>query len=338
MVLISFGLHDLVCADNAHFTEFGNHNTFLSTPEVIDVRTSLDGFSDSQGFADFSLPLSDQGFSDFDELNAPAPFTTSAPRILQNSNAPRIVNNPPQVATGGIDFSQAQRQPDGRLCVIKESSVETLAKDPILECTHKNVQKCHYTYVTQFTSAQEEVCEENFEKLCQITFKSQATRETVKKCYRPMKKVCNGQGKVECKTVYETSCSTRYLQKQPGQFVGQTECEKLPIEICGAGCVAEEGPEECHDKDVDTVIDVPEEVCDLNPQKTCRFVTKLVPRLKPKHECTTFPQEVCNLKFGSPRKERKPLKSEWCLDESPVQRDETYGTAESQSAPVYLPA
>ena len=69
-------------------------------------------------------------------------------------------------------------------------------------------------------------------------------------------------------------------------------CEKLPVEICGAGCVTEEGPEECHNKEVDTVIDVPEEICDLNPQKTCRFATKLVPRLKPKHECTTFPKVI----------------------------------------------
>ena len=69
-------------------------------------------------------------------------------------------------------------------------------------------------------------------------------------------------------------------------------CEKLPVEICGAGCTTEEGPEECHNKEVDTVIDVPEEICDLNPQKTCRFATKLVPRLKPKHECTTFPKVI----------------------------------------------
>ena len=47
-----------------------------------------------------------------------------------------------------------------------------------------------------------------------------------------------------------------------------TTCEKLPVEICGAGCVTEEGPEECHDKQIDSLVDVPEEVCDLNPQKT----------------------------------------------------------------------
>ena len=26
-----------------------------------------------------------------------------------------------------------------------------------------------------------------------------------------------------------------------GKFVGETECEKLPVEICGAGCTTEEG-------------------------------------------------------------------------------------------------
>ena len=58
---------------------------------------------------------------------------------------------------GGIDFSQATRTADGRLCVIKESQVDQVVKDPILECTHKNVEKCHDTYVTKFKPAQEEV-------------------------------------------------------------------------------------------------------------------------------------------------------------------------------------
>ena len=95
-----------------------------------------------------------------------------------------------------------------------------------------------------------QVCEENFEKKCQITFKQQATTETVKKCYKPLKKVCNGQGPEQCRTVYESSCSTKYIEKQPGKFVGDTKCEKLPVEICGAGCVTEEQPEECHNKEV----------------------------------------------------------------------------------------
>ena len=92
-------------------------------------------------------------------------------------------------------------------------------KDPILECTHKNVEKCHYTYVTQFSPAQEEICEENFEKSCQITFKKQAIEENVKKCYKPLIKNCNGQGEEVCKTVYESSCTTRYIEKQPGECI-----------------------------------------------------------------------------------------------------------------------
>jgi hypothetical protein len=251
-----------------------------------------------------------------------AGLATDNSAIIQSERTGRQLG---EAAPGAIDFRNAEFDPEtGKRCVFKEESVESVEKEPILECTHKLMEKCHYTYVTQFSPAQEEVCEENFEKQCQITFKQQAMNETVKKCYKPIEKVCNGQGPEECRTVYESSCSTKYVEKQPGKFVGDTACEKLPIEICGAGCTYEEGPEECHDKTIASLIDIPEEICDLNPQKTCRFQTKLVPRLKPKHECTTIPQEVCNLKFSQPNIVKKPLMTKWCLDESPVVPGELY--------------
>ena len=215
----------------------------------------------------------------------------------------------------------------------KEETVTTLEKEPILECTHKNTEQCHYTYVTQFTPAQEEICEENFEKVCSITFKQQAYNETIEKCYTPVEKVCNGQGEEECRTVYESSCTTRYVEKSPGKFVADTKCEKLPTELCGAGCTYEEGLEECHDKVITTVSDVPEEVCDLNPQKTCRFITKLVPKLKPTHECTTVPKETCTLKFTTPKQVKKPLLTKWCLDPSEPLPGESY-EEENAYAPV----
>merc|ERR1712238_276465 len=128
---------------------------------------------------------------------------------------------------GGVDFSGCvDDEETGLCCVEKEETITTIQKDPILECTHKNIEKCHYTYVTQFTPAQEEVCEDN------------------------------------CLTVFESACTTKYVEKQPGKYVGDTACEKLPVEICGAGCVTTEGEEECHDKTVTSLIDVPEEVCD----------------------------------------------------------------------------
>ena len=70
-------------------------------------------------------------------------------------------------------------------------------RQKVLECAHKSVGKCHYTYVAQFKPSQEEVCDENFEKSCQITFKQQAYNETVRKCCRLTSKVCNGEGSEE---------------------------------------------------------------------------------------------------------------------------------------------
>merc|ERR1712066_288970 len=212
---------------------------------------------------------------------------------------------------GGIDFSGCEEDPEtGLCCVDKEETVTTLKKDPILECTHKNTEQCHYTYVTKFTPSQEEVCEENFEKSCSITFKQQAFNETVRKCYKPTEKVCNGQGEEVCQTVYESSCTTKYIEKQPGKFVGDTGCEKLPVEICGAGCTFEEGPEECHDKVLTSLVDVPEEHCDLNPQETCI------------------------LKFTTPRQEDVPLQTRWCLDPTPAAPGESYDEENALGDPL----
>ena len=61
----------------------------------------------------------------------------------------------------------------------------------------------------------------------------------------------------------------------------------------------------CHEKTTANLVDVPEESCDLQPQKTCgwdhdvgililrklyRLVTRLVPSLKPTRECAMVPQ------------------------------------------------
>merc|ERR1711976_168626 len=81
-----------------------------------------------------------------------------------------------------------------------------------------------------------------------------------------------------------------------------TSLQKDPILEC-----THKNTEQCHDKVLTSLVDVPEEICDLNPQKTCRFITKLVPKLSPKHECTIVPQEVCNLKFSTPKQVPKPL-------------------------------
>ena len=175
-------------------------------------------------------------------------------------------------------------------------------------------QVCHYTYVTQFRPHRVEECSEFYEKTCSIVFKERATNETVRKCYKPVAKVCNGQGPEECRTMYESSCTTKYVEKQPGKFVGDTGCERLPVEICGAGCIVEEGEEECHEKTISASVTVPEEACDLQPQEKCQGVYKLVPFLAPTQECKEVPREVCTFGVLKGQPGEKPLTTKWCYD------------------------
>ena len=63
---------------------------------------------------------------------------------------------------------------------------------------------------------------------------------------------------------------------------------------------------------------VPEEQCDLNTQKICKFVTKLVHNLTPERQCTVIPQEICTIKSTAPRLIKKPILTKWCLDDSPI--------------------
>jgi hypothetical protein len=169
---------------------------------------------------------------------------------------------------GGIDFTGCENDPDtGRCCITKEEQITTLSKSPILECTHKDYEQCHYTYVTQFRPSQQELCEETFNKECTISFVQKATNDTVQKCYKPLVKVCGegssgnndnnfvdqqeyygrkrrksrfkkdtqgGENK-KCTTFFESSCTTRYVEKSPGKFVADTSCERLPVELCGQG-------------------------------------------------------------------------------------------------------
>jgi len=61
----------------------------------------------------------------------------------------------------------------------------------------------------------------------------------------------------------------------------------------------------------------------------------------PKEECTNVPKETCNLKFTNPSVEKKPLRTEWCLDENEIRSPNTdiqsFGRAESTSVTVEEP-
>merc|ERR1712109_296022 len=79
-----------------------------------------------------------------------------------------------------------------------------------------------------------------------------------------------------------------------------------------AGCGFKEGAEECYDKTQTVVQDAPKEQCSLEPQRTCKHVTKLVPKLEPTEECVDVPKEVCTRSRTNPRKVKKPVVKKWC--------------------------
>jgi len=242
----------------------------------------------------------------------------------------------------------------GERCIDKVVMVEETEYDDVIECKHSYSQKCHTTYTTDFEPQQEEECEENFIKNCFIDYKKVASDETIKFCNTPL--ICDGEGPVECKTVYESQCETRYHEhdveddvvecetiqeekcedvtqgyttekkctKWPKQvcksekknvkkYSPETECKKVPKELCGpSGCELVPGPEECFPKTETVVSEVPEETCNLEPQKECKHVTKLVPLLKPAEECVDIPKEVCSRSRTNPRKVQKPVVKKWC--------------------------
>merc|ERR1712193_378952 len=108
----------------------------------------------------------------------------------------------------------------------------------------------------------------------------------------------------------------RRFALSPGRLSRNTppsQGTKEPRELCApAGCGFKQGDEECYDKTQTVVQDAPKEECNLEPQRTCKHVTKLVPKLTPTEECVDVPKEVCTRSRTNPRKVKKPVVKKWC--------------------------
>jgi len=138
---------------------------------------------------------------------------------------------------------------------------------------------------------------------------------------------------VTCRTEYEEKChevtqgytTEEVCDKWPKQVCDKVptpvtkvsenvQCVKKPrtITVTGA-CVPVPQEEECYDKTETVVQEVPQETCNLEPQRSCKFVTKLVPLLKPAEECVDIPKEVCS-RQRIPRAEKSqvPVIKKWC--------------------------
>merc|ERR1712121_172567 len=116
----------------------------------------------------------------------------------------------------------------GERCIDKVVMVEETEYDDVIECKHSYTQKCHTTYTTDFEPQQEEECEENFIKNCFIDYRKIASEEKIELCHTQI--ICDGEGPVECRTVYESQCQTRYHEHDVEDDV--VECETIQEEKC----------------------------------------------------------------------------------------------------------
>merc|ERR1712168_371888 len=218
----------------------------------------------------------------------------------------------------------------------KTSVTETVEK-----CYHPMERVCS---PPKYGEVPNEVSQTQNETTCVTKYKDTPVVEDVEECNKVYKKVCEyvkeGYGKKRvCNNKPVNECGT--VSKTVYKKLPDTTCERIPFEACAPdNCEFVPGEPVCHNKTVDIGIDSPEEVCDLQPQKMCKQVYRLVPKLAPQEICEEVPREVCYTTLKNPRKVSTPLLTKWCFKpeeekEEPVQE---YGAPPPHYPPPPAPA
>jgi len=161
-----------------------------------------------------------------------------------------------------------------------------------------------------------EICRTEYESECWTKQEVHDVEDDVVECRTEVEEKCEDETSgyttnTKCSKWPKEVCS---VSKKPvKKYTPITGCTKEPRELCApAGCGFKQGAEECYDKVQTVVQDAPKEQCTLEPQRTCKHVTKLVPKLEPTEECVDVPKEVCTRSRTNPRKVKKPVVKKWC--------------------------
>jgi len=223
----------------------------------------------------------------------------------------------------------------------------------VIKCTHSTHRSCHTSYITEYTSYQEEECRESFVKDCFISFSKSLTKHFIDVCTETLVKNCSLQAEPVCSSEAVTSCATvqdfRTVQEvrphcrleeksvpcssssllsncsvkvtrcelvstNVTRLRPTTSCSRDQVEVCGPGaCPLVKGQTQCRREKKAVIQQVPEEKCSLSVRPDCRTVTRLVPRLKPKEECKEVPQELCVRVTEGVEVEKRPVIKLWCF-------------------------
>lgn len=200
----------------------------------------------------------------------------------------------------------------------EEVCEENFIKECFIEykktASEESVEFCHTPLVCEGQG--EEECRTVYESQCETRYHEHEVDDDVVTCETVQDEKCED---VTQGYTTEQKCTKwpREVCTQETQTVlkysPETDCRKVPRDLCGpSGCVLQPGPEECFDKKETIISERPEETCNLEPQKSCKHITKLVPLLKPAEECVDIPKEVCSRSRTNPRKVQKPVVKKWC--------------------------
>jgi len=181
---------------------------------------------------------------------------------------------------------------------------------------NETVQICRTPLVKDCNIQGPEICRTEYESECWTKQEVHDVQDDVVECETIVEEKCEDETSgyttnTKCSKWPKEAC--RVSKKNVKKYTPITGCTKEPRELCApAGCGFTQGEEECYDKQQTIVQDAPKENCSLEPQRTCKHVTKLVPKLSPTEECVDVPKEVCTRSRTNPRKVRKPVIKKWC--------------------------
>jgi len=200
------------------------------------------------------------------------------------------------------------------------------------ECEENFRKNCFIDYEKIAFNETVEICRTPLVKDCDVQGPEICTTQYESECWTKQEEHDVEDDVVSCSTVQDEKCDdetsgyTTFTKcskwprevctvekKAVKKYTPITGCTKEPREVCApAGCGFKEGAEVCYDKTSTIVQDAPKEECNLEPQRTCAHVTKLVPKLEPTEECVDVPKEVCTRSRTNPRKVKKPVVKKWC--------------------------
>jgi len=199
----------------------------------------------------------------------------------------------------------------------EEECEENFVKNCFIEfrkvASQETVEFCHTPL--KLEGGGPEICKTVYESACTTRYEQHDVDEDTVECETISEEKCED---VTQGYTTEQKCTKWPVQKcqskaqKTKKYSPQTSCKKVPREVCGAGSIAVPQGEECFDRQETVIQEVPTETCNLEPQRQCKHVTKLVPLLKPSEECVDIPTEACSRSRTNPRKVQKPVVKKWC--------------------------